>query len=126
MLNDIERVLISEEEIMEKVDYSKLGDLTLEESGFLSNDSVQLKEFLFSLGMMKVADFLRYFKQNPVGKLYKRLGFVLVGESKYHYQMEKTKIKIDFRILISALLVGIVFVSGIVMLFFGIRDRRSC
>lgn len=45
---------------MEKVDYSKLGDLTLEESGFLSNDSVQLKEFLFSLGMMKVADFLRY------------------------------------------------------------------
>lgn len=34
----------------------------------------------------------------------------------------KTKIRIDFRILISALLVGIVFVSGIVMLFFGIRD----
>jgi len=37
---------------------------------------------------------------------------------------EKSKIKfnIDFRILISALLVGIVFISGIVMLFFGIRD----
>lgn len=34
----------------------------------------------------------------------------------------KTKLKIDIRILISALLIGIVFVSGIVMLFFGIRD----
>ena len=45
---------------MKKVDYSKLGDLTLEESGFLSNDSVQVKKFLSSLGMMKVVDFLRY------------------------------------------------------------------
>ena len=45
---------------MEKVDYNKLGDLTLEESGFLSNDSIQLKEFLYSLGMMKVADFLKH------------------------------------------------------------------
>ena len=36
---------------------------------------------------------LQYFKQNPVGKLYQRLGFVLVGETKYHYQMEKRKIK---------------------------------
>ena len=34
---------------MKKVDYSKLGDLILEESGFLS-----------SLGMMKAAEFLRY------------------------------------------------------------------
>ena len=43
---------------------------------------------------------LQYFKQNPVGNLYKRLGFVLVGESKYHYQMEKTKIKIELKQLL--------------------------
>ena len=36
---------------------------------------------------------LQYFKQNPVGRLYERLGFVLVGETKYHYQVEKSKIK---------------------------------
>lgn len=40
---------------------------------------------------------LQYFKQNPVGNLYKRLGFVLVSESKYHYQMEKPKIKIELK-----------------------------
>jgi len=40
---------------------------------------------------------LQYFKQNPVGKLYQRLGFALVGESKYHYQMEKQKIKIELK-----------------------------
>ena len=32
---------------------------------------------------------LQYFKQNLVGNLYERLGFILTGESKYHYQMEK-------------------------------------
>ena len=32
---------------------------------------------------------LQYFKKNPVGKLYERLGFILVSETKYHYQMEK-------------------------------------
>ena len=36
---------------------------------------------------------LQYFKQNPVGELYRRLGFALVGETKYHYQMEKSKIE---------------------------------
>ena len=40
---------------------------------------------------------MQYFKQNSVGNLYKRLGFVLVGESKYHYQMEKAKIKIELK-----------------------------
>ena len=40
---------------------------------------------------------LQYFKQNPVGDLYQRLGFVLVGESEYHYQMEKQKIKIELK-----------------------------
>lgn len=30
---------------------------------------------------------LQYFKQNPVGRLYERLGFKLVGETPYHYQM---------------------------------------
>ena len=34
---------------------------------------------------------LQYFKQNPVGKLYQRLGFILVNESKYHYQMKKNR-----------------------------------
>ena len=32
---------------------------------------------------------IQYFKQNPVGKLYTRLGFVPNGETKYHYQMIK-------------------------------------
>ena len=40
---------------------------------------------------------LQYFKQNPVGKLYQRLGFILVGEGEYHYKMEKTKIKIELK-----------------------------
>lgn len=34
---------------------------------------------------------IQCFKQNPVRNLYKRLGFVLDGETKYHYQMIKLK-----------------------------------
>lgn len=34
---------------------------------------------------------LQYFKQNPVGKLYIRLGFIPNGETKFHYQMIKQK-----------------------------------
>ena len=34
---------------------------------------------------------IQYFKQNPVGKLYKKLGFVPCGETKFHYQMMKPK-----------------------------------
>jgi RimJ/RimL family protein N-acetyltransferase len=30
---------------------------------------------------------IQYFKQNPVGKLYKRLGFIPNGETQFHYQM---------------------------------------
>ena len=30
---------------------------------------------------------IQYFKQNPVGKLYERLGFIPNGETKFHYQM---------------------------------------
>lgn len=36
---------------------------------------------------------IQYFKQNPVGKLYERLGFVPSGETKFHYQMIKHKTK---------------------------------
>lgn len=32
---------------------------------------------------------LQYFKQNPVGRLYERLGFEKCGETAYHYQMKK-------------------------------------
>lgn len=32
---------------------------------------------------------LQYFKQNPVGRLYERLGFQQCGETEYHYQMRK-------------------------------------
>lgn len=35
---------------------------------------------------------IQYFKQNPVGKLYKRLGFMPSGETKFHYQMIKKSI----------------------------------
>ena len=34
---------------------------------------------------------IQYFKQNPVGKLYKRLGFIPNGETQFHYQMIKFK-----------------------------------
>ena len=34
---------------------------------------------------------IQYFKQNPVGRLYKKLGFTLSGETEFHYQMKKTK-----------------------------------
>lgn len=32
---------------------------------------------------------LQYFKQNSVGRLYERLGFIVSGETEYHYQMIK-------------------------------------
>ena len=32
---------------------------------------------------------IQYFKQNPVGRLYERLGFKLIGETQFHYQMVK-------------------------------------
>lgn len=34
---------------------------------------------------------IQYFKQNPVGNLYVRLGFVPSGETEFHYQMIKPK-----------------------------------
>lgn len=34
---------------------------------------------------------IQYFKQNPVGRLYERLGFKLVGETACYYQMVKEK-----------------------------------
>ena len=34
---------------------------------------------------------IQYFKQNPVGKLYERLGFELCGETAYHYQMVRKR-----------------------------------
>ena len=34
---------------------------------------------------------IQYFKQNPVGTLYERLGFVLNGETRFHYQMMRHK-----------------------------------
>ena len=34
---------------------------------------------------------IQYFKQNPVGNLYARLGFVPNGETDYHYQLIKRK-----------------------------------
>lgn len=36
---------------------------------------------------------LQYFKQNPVGNLYRRLGFVPDKEKEFHYTMIKPKIK---------------------------------
>ena len=36
---------------------------------------------------------LQFFKQNPVGILYERLGFEKSGETEFHYQMIKKKIK---------------------------------
>jgi len=34
---------------------------------------------------------IQYFKQNPVGNLYKKLGFESNGETEFHYQMIKRK-----------------------------------
>lgn len=36
---------------------------------------------------------IQFFKQNPVGKLYERLGFIPSGETEFHYQMMKPKEK---------------------------------
>ena len=36
---------------------------------------------------------LQYFKQNPVGNLYKRLGFIPDKEKEFHYTMIKPKVK---------------------------------
>lgn len=36
---------------------------------------------------------LQFFKQNPVGVLYERLGFEKSGETEFHYQMIKKKAK---------------------------------
>ena len=36
---------------------------------------------------------LQYFKQNPVGNLYRRLGFIPDKEKEFHYTMIKPKIK---------------------------------
>lgn len=35
--------------------------------------------------------YLQYFKINPVGRLYERLGFKVIDETKYHYIMKKNK-----------------------------------
>lgn len=35
--------------------------------------------------------FLQYFKQNPVGNLYLKLGFKVYEETDYHYKMIKAK-----------------------------------
>ena len=34
---------------------------------------------------------IQFFKQNPVGRLYEKLGFVPSGETEFHYQMIKPK-----------------------------------
>ena len=34
---------------------------------------------------------IQYFKQNPVGALYERLGFIKNGETKFHFQMIRQK-----------------------------------
>ena len=34
---------------------------------------------------------IQYFKQNPIGELYKKLGFIPNGETEFHYQMIKQK-----------------------------------
>ncbi len=34
---------------------------------------------------------IQYFKQNPVGRLYERLGFKHIGETQFHYQMIKER-----------------------------------
>lgn len=36
---------------------------------------------------------IQYFKQNPVGNLYEKLGFILNGETEFHYQMIKPVVK---------------------------------
>ncbi len=40
---------------------------------------------------------IQYFKSNPVGELYKRLGFVPSMETEFHYQMIKLKEKENTR-----------------------------
>jgi len=42
---------------------------------------------------------IQYFKSNLAGKLYKRLGFIQNGESKFHYKMIKSKTENSIKII---------------------------
>lgn len=46
-----------------------------------------LKDILYENRDLEIT--LQYFKQNPVGRLYERLGFKRIGETQYHYRMVK-------------------------------------
>ena len=73
----------------------KMGDNVIKKYG---NKEVKFT-FVFNKKGKKLKDILeqykdknihiQYFKQNPVGKLYERLGFIANGETKTHYQMVK-------------------------------------
>lgn len=48
-----------------------------------------LKEILFENKSKEIV--LHVFKENPAIKLYERIGFEIIKETKYHYQMKKIK-----------------------------------
>ena len=51
------------------------------------NEDIQRQFFSDFIDKSKQNIKIQYFKQNPVGKLYERLGFKSNGETKTHFQM---------------------------------------
>mgnify|MGYP003308201440 CR=1 FL=1 len=107
--------------IMEKKKYVNIFDKTFS-IGFL----------LFWFGFLIFADYIAI-KDKQWQLVAFSLVFWIVGiyfakkrlvkpKEKTNNEKSKTKLNIDFRILISALLVIIALLSGIAMLFFGIKD----
>ena len=53
------------------------------------NEDIQRQYFSDFIDKSKQNIKIQYFKQNPVGKLYERLGFKPNGETKTHFQLIK-------------------------------------
>ena len=53
------------------------------------NEDIQRQYFSDFIDKSKQNIKIQFFKQNPVGKLYERLGFKPNGETKTHFQMIK-------------------------------------
>ena len=56
------------------------------------NEDIQRQFFSDFINESKQNIKIQYFKQNPVGKLYERLGFKPNGETKTHFQMIKPQL----------------------------------
>ena len=69
----------------------KIDELSLDHDNPVEKE---LKKAICSMPTLQLLSTdIQIFKQNPVGKLYERLGFIPSGETEFHYQMMKPKEK---------------------------------